>query len=258
MRKIIVVLLAWMAAMPAGAQSAEGLFGASDTKITYLGIDFSHVKLIGNFAEFFEAGRKNTMEIRDVYFPRWNMVVVNEREKYDISGMLRKNSVYYDLDMIMSVNAGTALDSLESLNEVVFTEEDISRFVSGYDLSGKQGIGIVFIAESLNKSSQLAVFHFVAIDMGTGQVLFQRRLRGEPQGFGLRNYWINALYRIINNIKNYYFDEWRMATRQQGTQAKTNHIPCRLLTHGLLLPYPSDFCHVPCTIRPDIPCRVCV
>ncbi|MFO7370000.1 MAG: hypothetical protein R6X09_07015 [Bacteroidales bacterium] len=218
MRKQIFVFLVLFTATSMKAQRVDELFGSADTRITYLGIDFSHVKLVGNFAEFFEAGRKNVMEIRDFYFPRWNSVVVNEREKFDISGMLRKNNVYYDLSMINAVNARTNPDSLESYNAVVLSPDDISKLVLQYDLEGKQGIGVVFVAESLNKSYEEAYFHFVAINMDTREVIFQRRLRGQPQGFGLRNYWINSLYRIINDVKYYYYNEWKIRTAKEGMQ----------------------------------------
>jgi hypothetical protein len=191
------------------AQTAQDLFQESDVRISYLGIDFSHVRLIGNFAEFFEAGEKNVTEIRDIYFQRWNRVVVNEREKYDLAGMLRQREIFYDIDMITGINARTPLEEIESLNAVKYTEDDIRDFVSGYDLYGKEGLAVVFIAESLSKSNDEAFFHFVVLDTDTKKVLFQRRLRGEPNGFGLRNYWINSLYRIINDIKYYYFNEWK-------------------------------------------------
>ena len=195
------------------SQTVEDLFQNSSVKVSYLGIDFSHVKLIGNFTEFFDAGGKNNMEIRDEYFPRWNMVVVNEREKYDIRGMLRKDEIYYDIDMISAINAETNLDGIVSYNTEKFTDAAIQSFVSQYNLEGKEGIGVLFIAECLNKSSLEAIFHFVAINMNTGEVIFQRRLRGEPHGFGLRNYWANSVGKIIQDIKFYYFNEWKTKTK---------------------------------------------
>jgi hypothetical protein len=219
MKRPIFIFLLLLGLGNAQSQSTQDLFQQSDAEITYLGIDFSHVRLIGNFSEFIEAGEKNVMTIRDEYFPRWNMVVLNEREKYDIRGMLRKADIYYDIDMISALNARTSLDSMESYNTRKFTEADIERFVSGYDLKDKEGIGVVFIAECLNKSAEEAVFHFVAISMRTGEVLFHRRLRGQPQGFGFRNYWINSLYKIINDVKYYYYNEWRIKSMPAGTQA---------------------------------------
>ena len=219
MKKTLNIIALVLCSSLIHSQQVADLFERSDVSITYLGIDFSHVKLIGNFSEFMDAGEKNVMEIRNVYFPRWNMVVVDEREKFDIAGMLRKSEIYYDIDMIAELNSQTPLEDLESYNAVKFTGEDISSFVSHYDLNGKPGIGVVFIAESLNKSAEEAIFHFVAMNMQNGEVLFHRRLRGEPNGFGLRNYWVNSLYRIINNIKYYYYDEWRLKTETENVKS---------------------------------------
>jgi len=205
-----------LASLLSQSQTLQDLFQKSDIRVTYLGIDFSHVRLIGNFTQFLDAGEKNLMEIRDIYFPKWNRVVLDEREKYDLAGMMRKYEVFYDIDMISTINSQAPLEEMESYNAVKYTEEDIRAFVSAYDLKDKDGPGIVFIAESLSKSYEEAFFHFVIIDMGTGKVLFQRRLRGEPNGFGLRNYWINSLYRIINDIKYYYFNEWKYRAESEG------------------------------------------
>ena len=123
--------------------------------------------------------------------------------------MLRRMDIYYDIDMIMELNYRTNPDSLESYNTRKFTGKDIQAFVDHYNLEGKEGIGVLFIAECLNKSYEEAYFHFVAINMKTGEVLFHRRLRGEPSGFGLRNYWANSMYRIIRDIKQYYYFVWK-------------------------------------------------
>jgi hypothetical protein len=216
MKKQLIPYILLLAPVFIQAQTLEDLFTKSDIKVTYLGIDFSHVKLIGNFTQFLEAGEQNVMEIREIYFPRWNMVVVNEREKYDLAGMLRKYEIYYDIEMISAINSHAPLEDLESYNAIKYNEEDIRSFVSRYDLGGKNGLGIVFIAETLSKSYEEAFFHFVVINMDTKEVLFQRRLRGEPNGFGLRNYWINSLYRIINDIKFYYFNEWKYRAESEG------------------------------------------
>jgi hypothetical protein len=210
MKKQLFIFPLLLGIMNAQSQTVQDLFQQSDMKVSYLGI--------GNFAEFFEAGEKNVMEIRDTYFRRWNMVVLNERQKYDIGGMLRKDNIYYDIEMITAINDRTNLDGIESYNSEKFTEEDIQAFVSQYNLEGKDGIGVVFIAECLNKSAEEAIFHFVVMNMNTREILLQRRLRGEPQGFGLKNYWINSVYRIIQDIKYYYYNEWRIKADPAGHQ----------------------------------------
>jgi hypothetical protein len=214
MRKMFFMLIMLISVVGVNAQTVQDLFNKNELNVTYLGIDFSHVKLIGNFSEFMHAGDKNVLQIRDNYFPRWNMVVVNEREKFDLSGMLRKTDIYYDIEMITALNAQTDLEEMESFNTVKFTDEQIDSMVNRYDLANKEGIGVVFIAECLNKSQELAGYHFVAFNMGTKEVLFHRRLSAQPYGYGLRNYWVNSLYKIVQDIKLFYFEEWRSTLKQ--------------------------------------------
>jgi len=190
------------------AQTAQNLF-RQDVQVTWLGIDFSHVKIIGNFAEFFDAGEKSTWQIRDIYFPSWNALIMEEPAKYDIRGMLRKGDIVFDLDMISAINAQTPLEMMEAYKTIRFTGEDIQSFLKSYDLKGREGIGVVFIAECLNKNALEALYHFVAFDMPSGKVLLHERLRGQPSGFGLRNYWANSIHKVIRNIRDYYYWEWK-------------------------------------------------
>jgi len=212
MRKLFFVLLLIPVALIANAQTAKDLFRA-DVPVTWLGIDFSHVKLIGNFSEIFDAGEKSTWQIRDMYFPRWNAIILEEPAKYDIRGMLRKADIGYEIDMIAGINAQTPLEEMEAYKTIKFSEEDIQSFVQQYDFEGREGIGIVFIAECLNKNAVEAWYHFVAIDMITGKVLLHERLRGQPSGFGFRNYWANSVHKVIRNIRDYYYWEWKKSAK---------------------------------------------
>jgi hypothetical protein len=208
MKKVFLLIILWPSVSFINAQSAQDLF-RPDVPVTWYGIDFSHVKIVGNFAEFFEAGERSTWQIRDVYFPRWNAIILEEPSKYDIRGMLRKGDIGFDIDMMAGINARTPVEEMEAYNTVKFSEEDIQSFVRQYNFNGNEGIAVVFIAESLNKNSMEAWYHFVAIDMRTSNVLVHDRLRGEPSGIGLRNYWANSFHKVIRNIRDYYYWEWK-------------------------------------------------
>jgi len=123
--------------------------------------------------------------------------------------MLRLDSLIYDIDMIMKVNYDTPLNDMESYNTPNYTENDIKSFISSYKTSDKEGIGILFLAESLNKTREEGVFHFVVINLKTKELLFHERLNGKPRGFGLRNYWAGSIYKIIKEIKNYRYEVWK-------------------------------------------------
>ena len=80
--------------------------------------------------------------------------------------MLRKREVYYHIDMLMDVNAASNYDSLKAHSSPRYSTKEIEEFGANYDYSGiknKDGIGILFIAESLDKFSQEAFFHFLAV-----------------------------------------------------------------------------------------------
>tara|TARA_B110000037_G_C17119218_1_gene505065 strand:+ start:3265 stop:3906 length:642 start_codon:yes stop_codon:yes gene_type:complete len=191
------------------SQITKELFKPSDVEVSWLGIDFSHVKLIGEFSQFSSLGGGSAVQIRDQYFPSWNHLMLNEREKYDIKGMLRKGDINYDIDMLMSINSNAAIENMETYNTPHYTLDNIKSFITLYNTEDKEGIGILFIAESLNKSNIEAYFHFVAIDMKTKEILIHQRIRGLPRGFGLRNYWAGSIFNIIKDIEKVHYRNWK-------------------------------------------------
>ena len=209
MKKQLITLLFLLSSIITYSQTREDLFKSSDVKIYWLGVDFSHVKLIGDFSEFSGSGEKSTVQIRDQYFPKWNYLILSEPDKYDIKGMLRKGEVIYDIDMLMKINSTAALENMETYNTPYYTVDSIKNFIAEYDYKNKDGIGVFFLAESLNKSSEEAYFHFVAVNMNTNEILIHERLRGEPRGFGLRNYWAGSMYYVIKDIKNVHYRRWK-------------------------------------------------
>ncbi len=190
-------------------QTASDLFNNKEMRVSWLGIDYSQVKLIGKFDQFADWGEQSLAELKNDYFPAWNKVVVNERQKYDIAKMLDRKEVYYDIDMMMKHNANAKLDELEAYNEPNYTPEQVEKFVKQYKFKNKEGIGVLLLAESYNKAVGMATYHFVAINMKTGKVLFQERIKGEPGGFGLRNYWAGSIHQVIEKIEKDYYKKWK-------------------------------------------------
>ena len=213
MRNIIILILSIYGSHGI-SQEAKDLFRASDVQFYWLGVDFSHVKLIGDFAEFISAGDKNAVEIRNRYFPKWNNLILAEPSKYDIKGMLRKGELVYEIGMISNLNANAPIEDMEAYNNPKYSRDDIAKWVESYpteevSVSTNKAIGIVFIAEALNKSSVEAYYHFVAMNLNTKEILIHDRLRGEPAGFGLRNYWAGSIYKVIKIIEKTKYKSWK-------------------------------------------------
>ncbi len=208
MKKLILSLSIIFVTYTSSTQTAADLF-SGNTKVSWLGIDFSHTKLIGGFDQVQGALVQSPMEIRNDYFPAWNKLIINEAKKYDVNAMLRKDNVRYDIDMIMRVNATTPLGELEAYNAPDYSKDDIKKFVKEYKIENKEGLGIVFINECLNKAREEAVFHVVVLNMKTNEVLIYERVKGKPQGFGLRNFWAGAIYSVIKQVRNKHYGEWK-------------------------------------------------
>jgi hypothetical protein len=209
MKRIYTILIFLATMSGASAQQVADLFKPSDHEIVWLGIDFSHVKLIGGFSQFLGAGEKSVAEIKELYFPGWNRLILDEPYKYDVKGMMRKGDITYAIKMVTEINADTKLEELESDNTPKYEASDIKRFISEYDLPVKTGISFLFIAESLNKRMEEAYFHFVAIRNSDKEILLTERLWGRPMGIGLRNYWAGAIHYIMDDIQKDRYQEWK-------------------------------------------------
>lgn len=201
MKKILLTVFIFTYAVSSFAQPNPF---ANNDQVTWLGIDFSHVKLIGEFAEFSGTGDKSMRQVRDQYFESWNMVVINEQEKYDFSEMVGGNEIYYDFQMIFDLNAKTDIEDIKVYNEPKYSKEDIVGFINVYDFEGKSGIGMTFVAEVLNKSKGRAVYHFVVLDMATKEILAYKPVTSKPRGFTLRNYWAGSIYHAMSIIGKDY------------------------------------------------------
>lgn len=207
--RVIFFLALLFLSAHAKAQTAEDIFTHSGVPIVWLGVDYSHVQLVGDMAQFGGAGMKGPKEIRERYMPAWNRLVVGETSRYDIAGMLRKDEVDYDIAMISALNATTPLEDMEAFQASAYSGEDVGEFIARYNVQDKTGIGVLLIAESLDKFKEEATYHFVAISLPGKNILLQERLVGKPRGFGLRNYWAGSIYDVIKQIKGRKYRVWK-------------------------------------------------
>jgi hypothetical protein len=190
------------------SQTTSDIFNGSDYEYTYLGIDYSHAKFVGEFSQIAASGTKGVVAIKDDYFTGWNNVVNNERDKYSLKDALRKDQINYALDDIRQINESTVVEEMEG-SIVRFSKDDIQGFINNSNYSVAKGIGIMFFAEYLDKNSVEACFHFVIISMESKEILIHERMTNSPGGFGLRNYWIRPVYLSIEKIRMSLYKRWK-------------------------------------------------
>ena len=190
------------------AQSKKDFFASPDKKATWLGLDFTDLKIFGDTEADVQA-------IKDQYFVSINDLVLTEPDKYDVAKAFRRTKLVYDLTEVTRLNAQVDSNKLIVLNseEVMkVTPERVQELVSAYQLTETTGYGIVFIMEAFNKSKKVATMYVTVIDMASKKVLLTKRMEGKASGFGYRNYWARTVYEVLNTINSSAYNKWKAET----------------------------------------------
>ena len=172
-------------------------------EIVYYGLDFSNAKMIGT------EGFSNPDDIKARFFRAWNMVIVNESDKYDLKKAFKKDVIRRDFSVIDERNSLPDADELVINSDYKISREDVEAIIKNYTGEYDSGVGLVFIIESFSKTGEIGKMWVTFFDIGSKEVLLTRRYSGEPGGFGLRNYWVRSVYNVINQVGKDYA-EWLM------------------------------------------------
>ena len=175
---------------------STSLFAQADIKsneVTWFGVDFSKAKMVG------EAGFTDPAKIQSYYFNEWNNLIITESEKYNIGKYFKKTKVNRNLDISKKRNANVLVADLVTNNSHSISTAEAEAVAKAYAKSG-DGLGLVFVVENFDKTTESASIYVVFFDMKTGKALSSKKVSGKPGGFGVRNYWLGA---ILDVMKRY-------------------------------------------------------
>lgn len=192
------------------AQTKADIFDESKT-ITWLGLDFSQTKFIGQATQFENAGKITNEKFKEEYTVAWNQLFVNEQKKYDVAKALHRSSVKYDIDVALNANAALTQKDFFSNNPSDFKlldESKIADVVKKYDFKNNTGVGLIFYVEGMSKGNGSAGMWVTFVDMGSKTVLLTKYMTGKPGGFGFRNYWAKPFRTVLDDIES-DFKRWK-------------------------------------------------
>ncbi|NLR81994.1 hypothetical protein [Chitinophaga eiseniae] len=203
-RKFIALSVAFMGMLTyhANAQKLKNFLENKDSSFTWLGVDFTQARLIG------DAGAK-VDQIVEADFPAMNQVVVNEVKKYHIPDMFHREKYNTSITLVNKHNESVNKDAFKSDESADFERlkpEDITKVVKSYDFSNKHGIGVLFVMEGMSKSSKSASMWVTVVDMDRKNVLMTERYVGKGQkwSFAWRNYWLAMIKDVMDNVDDDY------------------------------------------------------
>lgn len=174
------------------------------TNLVFLGLDFTQARYIGSI------GFADPAAIKDKHIESWNRLLVAEPNKFSLQEPFRYSSDKYRTavdDMVKlnrSVNvAANTMDDPYSFDEAV-----VKKSVANYSLSGKDGIGVVYVVETLQHFNKIMTVWVTFVDLSSKKVLYTQRLEGKAAGFGFRNFWAGSVAAINKSIASKYYKEW--------------------------------------------------
>ncbi|MBC9932569.1 hypothetical protein [Chitinophaga qingshengii] len=183
------------------AQKLKNFLDNTDTPFTWLGVDFTQARLLGDAAA-------SPADITR-HFAGINDVIRNEPKKYDVPGAFKRSKVDFDVSETNERNASVNTDKIKSEDAADYNRlkpEDITKLVKGYKFGDRKGIGVLFVMEAMSKTEKEAAMYVTVVDMGSRSVLMTERMTGKAQGFGFRNYWAYTVHKVLEHID---YKKWK-------------------------------------------------
>lgn len=166
----------------------------SSSQLVWCGLDFSQAKCIGS------EGFTEPDQVKDRYFEAWNDLILGESDKYNVKEFYQKDKLVNDLSVVSERNKIPNADELVINEPYAFEEGQLESIIGAYNLEEAQdGLGVVYVVESLNKTEKKAVINVVFFDIASKDILWTKQYEESPGGFGFRNYWARA---VLNTMES--------------------------------------------------------
>jgi hypothetical protein len=177
----------------------------STDRIIWFGIDYSFVKMKGEYAKPGDPLYKSPAQIVEDFFESTNTIIVSEPGKYNIKKTFDKKMVENDVMIIEKRNKKVDPIGLVIHNDYKVDKEKVQEAIKEYkSFTNKEGIGVVFFAECLNHEQNVATYYVTFFDIASNQVLLCEEVSGKPSGAGMRNYWAGAMVDALGDAKKLY------------------------------------------------------
>jgi hypothetical protein len=190
-KKIVFFTLVLLTGMTFAVQAQDKKKAIDEKSVTWLGIDYSMAR--------FTLVTEDPTQIVNQYLGAINALIIAEAEKYDLKKFFHKTEVTTYLDLVNERNSKIDPTLLVVPDAYKFSADDAKKIISEYKLPGKTGMGLVFIAENLNKSNQYGSYYVVFFDMASKQIIDMEEKEGKAVGIGFRNYWTGSALAVMKS-----------------------------------------------------------
>lgn len=161
----------------------------NEPSVTWYGIDFS-------LARFTNITEDPDLFVKQ-YFNAINQLVPDEPDKYDLKEYFNKEDASISLDQVTERNGNVDPATLVISEPYEISPADVQAVIRSYNTPDQNGMGLVFVAENLNKDTSRGSYYVCFFNTGTKDIVDARRITGKAAGFGVRNYWAGSVYNVM-------------------------------------------------------------
>lgn len=218
MKKLFLFTFMICLSLATFAQTSRQDIFNSEVGITFLGLDFTQAKFIGEAAQWKDAGEVTNSAMKEKYIPAWNdmFVSANEQKNFKIADATNRTDIDYAVDVAGKMNSAITKKQFFSSSMEDYPkldENQIAALVKKYSFGGKSGIGLIFFVEGMRKGEEkgdpsYATVWVTFVDMNSKAVLLTKRVQAKAGGFGFRNFWAGAWKNVIKEMKSEW-SSWR-------------------------------------------------
>lgn len=203
MKKTFILLLMAGLSLSLSAQSKYTLADVRNARsMIWFGLDFSQARFYGPFEEI--------VKVKDLYIPNWNGAFVTEKGMFgpgnDLKKLLGMSYVFIDLSVVTERNNAIAIEELfgnTDKDKMNWNEEKVAKMIKQYDPKEVDGIGLVLVVESFDKTTGMATVWVTYFDPAKKEVIRSRKYFGKMGGGpgGQAKHWNTAIVNILNELR---------------------------------------------------------
>jgi hypothetical protein len=197
MKKSLITSLLLLASFFTFGQDMSKLFNTQE--FVWCGLDFSMVRCIG------PEGFTDPQAVKEKHFDDWNNLVITEASKYNFKEAYQKTTQANDLSVVKRRNELPDYKTFIISNSYSFEEGQLKKIIADYKLeSNKEGLGLVYVYETLNKTEGHAVVNVVFFDIASKEIIWTKKYQAAAGGFGFRNFWARSAFVAMEESKGDY------------------------------------------------------
>ncbi len=166
--------------------------------IYYYGWDMANMKLSdGTWVDKAEELRPRISSIIGMLSDRFSPAYVSKALQKEVQA---------DLDVIQKLYIESDYKDFVTFNPYKLSKESLIEIVEGYELSDNSGVGLVIIAENMNKNERYTTAFVTFFDLETRQLLWVTKMKGLPGSkWGFSKYWYEGYLECFYYfLKKYY------------------------------------------------------